>query len=65
MAHMSIEEWGRAVGMVSEGSSLRQVSVLIKNKEAYRKFVTFFGIVLPFKPKDILYSEFVTFQNHF
>ena len=60
---MSIEERGRAVGMVSAGSSLKQVSVLIENKEAYRQFVTFFGNVLPFKLKDLLYSEFVTFQN--
>ena len=65
MARMSIEERGRAVGLVSAGSSLRQVSVLIKNKEAYRQFVTFFGKVLPFKLKDRLYSEFVTFQNRF
>ena len=64
MVRMSIEEQGRAVGMVSAGSSLRQVSVLIKNKEAYRQFVTFFGNVLPFKLKDLLYFEFVTFQNY-
>ena len=63
--YVSIEERGRAVGMVSAGSSQRQVSVLIKNKEAYRQFVTFFGNVLPFKLKDLLYSEFVTFQNRF
>ena len=65
MACMSIEERGRAVGMVSAGSSLRQVSVSIKNKEAYRQFVIFFGNVLPFKLKDFLYSEFVTFQHRF
>ena len=65
MARMCIEERGRAVGMVSAGSSHRHVSVLIKNKEAYRQFVTFFGNVLPFKLKDLLYSEFVTFQNRF
>ena len=53
---MSIEERGRAVG---------KDSVLMKNKEAYRQFVTFFGNVLPFKLKDLLYSEFVTFQNRF
>ena len=64
MVRMSIEEQGRAVGMVSAGSSLRQVSVLIKNKEAYRQFVTFFGNILPFKLKDLLYFEFVTFQNY-
>ena len=33
MARMSIEERGRAVGMVAAGSSLRQVSVLIKIKK--------------------------------
>ena len=65
MARMSIEERGRAVGMVSAGLSLRQVSVLIKNKEAYRQFVTFFGNVLPLKLKHLFYSEFVTFQNRF
>ena len=66
MARMSIEERGRVVGMVSAVLSLRQVSVLIKNKEAYRQFVTFFGNVLPFKLKDFyLYSEFVSFQNCF
>ena len=65
MARMCIEERGRAVGMVSAGSSHRHVSVLIKNKEVYRQFVTFFGNVLPFKLKDLLYSEFVTFQNRF
>ena len=65
MARMSIEERGHAVGMVSAGSSLRQASVLIKNKEAYRQFVTFFGNMLPFKLKDLLYSEFVAFQNRF
>ena len=65
MARMSIEERGRAVGMVSAGSSLRQVSVLIKNKEAYRQFVIFFGNVLPFKLKYLFYSKFVTFQNRF
>ena len=53
MARMSIEERGRAVGMVSAGLSLRQVSVLIKNKEAYRQFITFFGNVLPLKLKDL------------
>ena len=63
--YVSIEERGRAVGMVSAGSSQRQVSVLIKNKEAYRQFVTYFRNVLPFKLKDLLYSEFVTFQNRF
>ena len=63
--YVSIEERGRAVGMVSAGSSQTQVSVLIKNKEAYRQFVTFFRNVLPFKLKDLLYSEFVTFQNRF
>ena len=63
--YVSIEERGRAVGIVSAVSSQRQVSVLIKNKEAYRQFVTFFGNVLPFKLKDLLYSEFVTFQNRF
>ena len=36
MACMTIEERGRAVGMVSAGSSLKQVIVLIENKEAYR-----------------------------
>ena len=65
MACMTIEERGRAVGMVSAGSSLRQVIVLIKNKEAYRQFISFFGSVPPFKLKDLLYSEFVTFQNRF
>ena len=61
MARMSMEERGCAVGMASAGSSLRQVSVLIKNKEAYRQFVTFFRNVLPFKLRDLLYSELVTF----
>ena len=65
MARMSIEERGRAVGMVSAGSSLRQVSVLIKNKEAYRQFVSFFGNVLHFKLKDLMNSKLVTFQNRF
>ena len=65
MALMSIEERGRTVGIVSAGSSLRQISVLIKNKEAYRQFVTFIGNMLPFKLKDLWYSEFVTFRNRF
>ena len=55
MARMSIEERGRAVGMVSAESSLRQVSALIKNKEAYRQFVTFFGNVLLLKLKDLFF----------